>query len=133
LDDLVGAVVAILRDREFGLDGKGGVVFQAGNEEDAGQGPAAEQGVVGIAAIHGHDGTGIEGEGIGQFDIAPLGFREQHVSWQVIVMVEQDMSFDATLGAAEVRPREHGEAQRDGGRIQRQQLILEAEPVLAGA
>jgi hypothetical protein len=30
-------------------------------------------------------------------------------------MVEQDMGFDAALGAAEFRPRKHRMTQRDGG------------------
>jgi hypothetical protein len=118
LDDLVGADVAILRDLECRLDGEDGIVFHAGDEEDSGQGPAAEQSVVGITAIHGHDGAGIQTEGIGQFDIAAFGFGEQHVGGQVVVMVEQDVSFDAAFGAAELGPGEQSEAQRDGGRIQ---------------
>jgi hypothetical protein len=48
-------------------------------------------------------------------------------------VIEQDVSFDAFLGAAELRPGKHRQAQRDGGRIQRQQLVLEAEFVFAGA
>src|SRR5215831_460741 len=46
-------------------------------------------------------------------------------------MVEQDVSFDAAFGAAELGPGEQSEAQRDGGRIQ--QLVLEAKCVSAGA
>jgi hypothetical protein len=47
-------------------------------------------------------------------------------------VIEQDMRFDAALGATELGPREQGETQRNGCRIQRQQLVVEAEPVLAG-
>jgi hypothetical protein len=47
-------------------------------------------------------------------------------------VIEQDVRFDATLGTPELRPREHREAQRNGGRIQWQQLVLESEFVFAG-
>jgi hypothetical protein len=59
-----------------------------------------------------------QAEGIGQFDIAAFGFGKQHVGGEIIVMVEQDVSFDAAFGAAELGPGEQSEAQRDGGRIQ---------------
>jgi hypothetical protein len=48
-------------------------------------------------------------------------------------MVQQNMGFDAALGAAELGPREQGQAQRDGGGIQRQQFVLEPELMLAAA
>src|SRR5262249_9151962 len=68
LNDLVGADVAIRRDLEFRLDGEDGIVLHAGDKEYVGQSPAGEQSVVGVAAVHGHDGAAIEREGIGQFD-----------------------------------------------------------------
>ena len=43
------------------------------------------------------------------------------------------MRFHAALGTTELSPWKHREAQRDGGRIQRQQLVLEPEFMLAGA
>ena len=61
LNDLVGADAAIFRNREFGLDGEDGIVFHTGSRRRRlYQRPAAEQSVVGVAAIHGHDGTGIQ-------------------------------------------------------------------------
>lgn len=111
LNDLVGADVAIRRDVEFSLGREDGIVLHAGDEEDAGQCPPAEERVVSVAAIHGHDGTGVQGEGVGQFDVAALGLGEQHVNREVVVMIEQDVRFDAALGAAELRPGKQGEAQ----------------------
>jgi hypothetical protein len=78
-DELVGADVAVLRDLTFLDHFKGGVILQAGDKENPGHAPATEQGVVDIAAIHGHNRAGVQPEGIGQFDIAPFGFGEQHV------------------------------------------------------
>jgi hypothetical protein len=48
-------------------------------------------------------------------------------------MVEQDMGLDAALGATELGPGKHRQAQRDGGRVQRQEFVLEAELVLSAA
>jgi len=79
------------------------------------------------------DGVGVQREGVRQLDVATLGLGEEHVSREVIVVIEQDVSFDAALGASELSPRKHRKAQRDGGRVQRQQLVLEAEFVFAGA
>jgi hypothetical protein len=41
------------------------------------------------------------------------------------------MGFDAALGPAEFSPRKHLQAQTDGGRIQRQQLVFETKLLLA--
>jgi hypothetical protein len=70
VDELVGTDVAVLRDLAFLDHLKGGVILHAGDKENAGQTPAAEQGVVDIAAIHGHNRAGVQPEGIGQW-----GFR----------------------------------------------------------
>src|ERR1017187_3637990 len=43
------------------------------------------------------------------------------------------MRFYASLGPAELGPRKQVQAQRDGGGVQRQQFVLEAEFGLAGA
>src|ERR1039458_3800767 len=49
----------------------------------------------------------VQPEGIGQFDVAPFGFGEQHVGRKVVVMVQQDVGFDAAFGTPELGPREH--------------------------
>lgn len=48
-------------------------------------------------------------------------------------MTQQNMGFHATIGVPELSPREQGKVQRDGGGIQRQQLILEANFVAFAA
>ena len=75
-DDLVGKDAAVSRDREFFEHLVGGIVLQPCYEIDVGHGPAAKQRVVGVAAIHGHDGTRVQRKGIGQFHIATLGLGE---------------------------------------------------------
>jgi hypothetical protein len=48
-------------------------------------------------------------------------------------VVQQDVGLDATLGAAEPGPGKQAQAERDGGRVQAEEFVLEAELVLAGA
>jgi hypothetical protein len=46
-------------------------------------------------------------------------------------VVQQNVSLDAALGPAKLGPRKQLQAQRNGGRVKRQQLVLEAELLLA--
>jgi hypothetical protein len=75
-NDLVSTNITILRGREFRFDGKGGIVFETRNEENPGDGPAAEKSVIGVAAIHSNDRARVQREGIGQLDITTFGFGE---------------------------------------------------------
>ena len=58
-NDLVGEDTAFVRDRALFHEREGGIVFEAGDGEDARHGPAAEQGVIRMASVHGHNGTPI--------------------------------------------------------------------------
>src|ERR1035437_1600781 len=58
--------VAVLRDLAFLDHLKGGVLLQAGDKENAGHAPAAEQGVVDIGTIHGHNRAGGTGRAPGR-------------------------------------------------------------------
>ena len=111
----------------------GGVVLQSRHEEHIAVGPLAEQRVVVIAPVHGHDGTGIEIQRLRHADIALLGFSDQDVGRQVVVVVQEHMRFHAPFGPAELGPREQVQAQRDGGGVQRQKFVFETELGLAGA
>ncbi len=71
-NQLVRTNIAILRDRQFCFDGKGGIVFQTSDEENSGHRPTAKKSVISVAAIHGHDRSRVQDEGIGKFDIADL-------------------------------------------------------------
>src|ERR1039457_786924 len=87
--------------------------------------------VVVIPAIHRHDRAGIESEGVGHLYITALGFGDQHVARQVIVVVQKNVSLDAALGPAKLGPRKQLQAQRNGGRVEGEQLVLETELLLA--
>src|SRR2546426_3941021 len=64
-DQLVRPDVAVLRNRTLLNHVVGGILLQAGDKVDFLDGPFAEQPVVVIPAIHGHDGAGVEREGVG--------------------------------------------------------------------
>src|SRR5690606_29724644 len=128
-NELVGADIPVRWDLAFLDHLEGGILLQSGDEEHSGHAPAGEQGVVNIATIDRHNRAGIQPEGIGQFDVATLGFGDQHVGGQVVVMVQQDVGLDAAFGAAKRGPGKQAQAQRDGGRVQRQKLVVEAELV----
>src|SRR5437764_4076828 len=124
MDELISANVAVRRELAFLDNLEGGVVLQTSDEEDSCHAPAGEQGVIDIAAIDGHNGTGVQVEAIGQLYVAAFGIGEQHVGGQIVVMVEQDMGLDTALGAAEFGPRKHGQTHRDGGRVQGKKFVL---------
>ncbi len=65
---------------------------------------------------------------MGDLDISLLSFGDQHVGRHIVVVVEQDVDLDPTLGAAELGPGKELQAQRDGGGVQRHELV--AEPKL---
>ena len=45
----------------------------------------------------------------------------------IVVVIKHDVDLDPALGAAEVGPREKTQAKGNGGRIERQELVLEAK------
>ena len=44
-----------------------------------------------------------------------------------MIVVEQDVDFYSAFGAAEPCPREEGKAKGDGGGVEREQFVFEAE------
>ena len=48
-------------------------------------------------------------------------------------MVQKDVGLDATFGTAELGPGKQRETERDGGRVQTEEFVLEPELVLACA
>src|ERR1035437_3812852 len=130
-DQLVRENVAVLRDHTLLHHFVRRILLQACDKVDFLGGPLEEQPVVVIPAIHRHDRAGVESEGVGYLYITALGFGDQHVARQVIVVVQQNVSLDAALGPAKLGPRKQLQAQRNGGRVEREQFVLETELLLA--
>jgi hypothetical protein len=87
-NQLVGADITVCRQRAFFQHFVCGMVLQARDEIDSLVGPLSEKCVVVVAAIHHDDRAGVEREGGGHLHIAAPGFGDQHVAWQVVVVVE---------------------------------------------
>ena len=51
----------------------------------------------------------------------------------VVVVVEKHVNFHSALCSSVVRPREQRQAERDGRRIEREQLVFEPELRLSGS
>ena len=49
------------------------------------------------------------------------------VRGKIPIMIQEQMKFDRSLGAAELSPREKRQAKRYSGGVQRKQLVLESE------
>src|ERR1039458_7109310 len=67
---------------------------------------------------------------MGGLDVGDLAVGNNTKAWQVAIMVEHQMQFDGSLGSAKFRPVVHREAKVNDGRIQTDQLILEAKLLL---
>ena len=55
------------------------------------------------------------------------GLGDMDVSGHVVVMIQQDMDLDPTLGTAETRPGEKTEAKGDGRGVKTHEFVFEAE------
>ena len=102
-----------------------GSLLHPGHEEQTLGAPAAEECEVVVGPVHGDERARIQVQRSGDLDIGPFGLGDQHVGRHVVVVVEQDVDFDSTLGATELGPRKEPQTQRDGGRVQRQELSAE--------
>jgi len=108
-------------------DFKHGVVLEAGDEENTLAAPRAEEAIVVVATIHGDDRSRVERQQSCSRNVMTSGLTDVHERGQILIVVEQHVNFDASLGSAEPSPRKQRQAQRDGGRIEREQLVLETE------
>jgi len=130
-DGLILEDVPVLRRRMFFDHLKLGVVLHARDEVHAGIRPFGEQAIVVVAPVVHHDGARRKVHLPSSFDVVHLALSDETEARQVTVMVENKMQFDRALGAAELRPVVHGQAQVDHGRIKADQFVLEAELLLA--
>ncbi len=108
-----------------------GVVLHASDEEDAVSVERGKPGIVVVAAVEDHDGSGLETEGGGDAALVHAPGGDDGIAGQQPLMIEQQMQLDGAFGAPVLRPVEDGGAQLDQGGVQAQQLVLEAEAVCA--
>ena len=102
LNQFAGECIAVFRNGSFCQHFVRGVVVMARHKADFPFGPPCEQRVVVVAPIHRNDGAGVERKGIGQLHVAAAGFGNQDLGGEVVVVIQQNVSFDAALSLAEL-------------------------------
>ena len=80
-----------------------------------------------IRAVGHHHAAGRERPRAGHRDVAGLAVGHADERWQMSRQVHADVQLDRAFRAPERRPREGRQAQVDGRRVHREQLVLEPE------
>ncbi len=124
---LICEEVAIDRDFLFSHDLVDGIVLHPCDEVDTCPCPGGEQGVVVVPLVHGDNGAFRERHLAGNSDVMPLSVGDVRIGGKIPVMVQQEMKLDRTLGSPELSPGEHAQAERYGGAVQGEKLVLESE------
>src|SRR4051812_30286799 len=78
-----------------------------------------------IGPVHHIEGTGLDRQGVEDFDVVGLAVGNPHETRDIPAEVEERVQLDGTLAATESRPREERQAEVDGGGIQRVGGLLE--------
>src|SRR5215467_3298079 len=106
------------------------LVLQSGHKEHLlllqGQPPI----VICISAIKYQHRSGRKRHLLGCADVGLFAVADHSVLGQVAVVIQHQMQFHGSLGALVLRPIEHGQAQSNDRRVNRQQLVFEAELAL---
>jgi hypothetical protein len=119
--------MTVLRDLFVSNDFIQGVIFHTSNKIDLLRTPSIPEGIIGIAAVIGNNGSRGEMQLPSDSDIGHLSLAEEGKLGQVSIVVEDQMEFDRPLGSSEMRPVKHAHTQIDGGGIKANQFILEPE------
>jgi hypothetical protein len=78
-----------------------------------------------IAAIHDIEGAGFGKELIQNIDVVHLAVTDENERGNIAAQIKQRMELHGGLGGSKRRPREHREAEIDGGGIQRIDGLVE--------
>ena len=113
--------------RDGGFHGKGGPVFEPGDEEDLPLVEAVKESVIHIATVHGHNRPTRPCQGACHANLMRLAFGDHSEAGKASVMVEQKVKFDGSLGPAELRLVKHLQAEIDDRRIQAEEFVFKPE------
>ena len=86
-----------------------------------------------IAAIHHVEGAGLDEQHVEHVDVVQLAVGDVDEGGDAAAQVQQRVQLDGGLGRAKRRPREQGQAQIDGGGVERVDgfVQLDAEGLVA--
>ena len=131
-DDLVAPHRTAFGNRAALHDAVIGVVLQARDEEHALGVERGEPIVIGVAAIENHDGSGLKTQAARHAALVHAAFGDERETGKQSLMIEQQMQLHRSFGAPVLRPVEDRSAEFDQRGVQREQFVLETEPVRAG-
>ena len=131
-DGLVRHDAAAARDRPPVDDRVGRAVLQPRDEVDARRIERRKPPKVDVPPIHHQDGAARVRGLAGDRHLVLLARGDHDGRRQVAVMVQREVEFDRALGPTERRPRKHLRAEVDDRGVDRQQLVLEPEPLRRG-
>ena len=103
-DDLVALDETALEDRTALQDAVIGIVLDASDKVHAIGIERGEPGVVVVAVIENHNGSGLEAQGSGDAALVHTAFGNDGIAGQQTLMVEQQMQFHRAFGAPVLRP-----------------------------
>jgi len=81
-----------------------------------------------VGPVHDVEGAGFGDERVEHADVVGPRLGDMHERGDAAAQVEERVQLDAGLGGAEQGPREQGEAQVDGGGVERVDGVVEVEP-----
>src|SRR5262249_33428933 len=119
--------VGVGRNSAFVNDVDLQVAAETGNEKYALSVPFGPEFVINVGTIHDDDGATLNGDGMRSLNIAMKGTGELNEAGHVVVVIQKDMSLNATFVFFKLRPGEQRKTQRNRGRIQGQQFVFEAK------
>src|SRR5512136_570593 len=110
--------MTVLRDSFVPKDLVQGIVFHPGDKIDSLATPSAPEGIVGIAPVVNHDGSGGEVQSPGNLHVRDLSLAQDGELGKVAVVVQEQVQFDRPLGSSEMGPIKDAQTQVDGRRIE---------------
>ena len=102
-NDFIRDNVAVLRNVAFFNNLIERIVLHAGHKEDPRLAPRGKQLIIVVGAIHGHDGARIETQHGQYARVMQVGIADVDKGGHVIGVVQQNVRFDAALGASKCR------------------------------
>src|SRR5882672_2169634 len=133
LDGFIGNEISLCGDIAVRKHFEDRVAGRTANEVDALQGPLRKTRKVHIGTIGNDDRLTGNGDGTGNANVGSFGWGDQYETRHEIIVIEQDMRLHPTFDSFEPGPGEKAQTERDGGGVQRQQLVLETKPSRPGS
>ena len=124
-DGLVAAQARLLVDRTRVQPAAPEVGLRAYDEEGGAKGKRVQPAIVHVAAVHDVEGAGLGRQLVEHVDIVQLAVGDVDERGDAAAQVHQGVQLHGPLGRPEAGPGEQGQAQVDGGRVERVDGVVE--------